>query len=137
MSNGFIGAELLKDISCANYPFTHNNKFIAWPFNLKECVLKYGREIIPNSLGLYHLFDGADLVYIGMSKNLRTRLLYHLSDVNMPFDNVIWFPVNLFLPGSTISDVLKIEKRLIKMHRPSLNLRHITSNAIPNHTRVG
>jgi hypothetical protein len=113
----------------ASKPYFSDGMKIGHPFNLSDAVNELGKEIIPDELGIYHLFLDDHLVYVGMSKNLRERLLYHLKDDEMPFDNVLWFCGNDF-KDKTIKDVLQIEKNLIKRLRPPLNMRHYSTNKL-------
>lgn len=101
-----------------------NGDKIGRPFCLKTMVELYGREVIPDDLGWYHLFYEGRLVYIGMSKNLRGRLMYHLKNPDMIFDAVLYFPSCGTL---TLEQVLKIETKLIKHFKPSLNITCINS----------
>ena len=72
-------------------PFIHNDKEVGYPFNLNTAVNMFGKNVIPEDQGIYHLFHKGRLVYVGMSKNLRGRLLYHLKDDEKVFDAVLWF----------------------------------------------
>ena len=60
------------------------------------------------------------LVYVGMSTNLRGRLLQHLRDESKVFHNVLWFCCQ----DKTIEEVLELEYIMIKKFKPSLNLTH-------------
>jgi hypothetical protein len=103
-------------------PFKSNNIEVGYPFDLDVAVRTFGREIIPEALGIYHLFYKGRLVYIGMSKNLRGRLLYHLKDPDKVFDGVLWFDCN----DRSIENVLNIESKLIRRHMPPLNIECIS-----------
>lgn len=120
----FIGEDILKDIPTSNSPFIVDGNIIGIPFSLSHLVNKYGKEVIPNCLGIYHLFYYDQLVYVGMSKNLRGRLLGHLKDSDMVFHNVLWFCANMWKDNTTIEDVLKIEYKMIKKYKPVLNSVH-------------
>ncbi len=120
----FIGEGLLKGRVNTCKPFIVNGHEIGTPFNLKDLIKTFGKNIIPDELGVYHLFYHDQLVYIGMSKSIRKRLIQHLRDEDMPFHNVLWFCAsNWNEDGSkaTIKDVLKFEYRLIKTFKPVLN----------------
>ena len=56
-----------------------------------------------------------------MSKNLNGRLLCHLKDKDMEFNNVLWFCASEWKKDATISEVLKIEHKMIKKYKPVLN----------------
>lgn len=120
----YIGDRYMKDIRSSKNPYIHNGIEIGLPFNLGDVVRKFGKEIIPKELGIYHLFYKEQLVYIGMSKNLRGRLLYHLRDNDMCFDNCLWFCTGTF--GYDIKDTLKIENAMIKKFKPALNTQGLS-----------
>jgi excinuclease UvrABC nuclease subunit len=98
----------------------YNGEIIGHPFNLSQTIDTLGKDIIPNVMGIYHLFYKDMLVYIGMSKNLRGRLMQHLKDESKVFQNVLWFSCE----DKTIDQVLNIEYNMIKKFKPSLNLTH-------------
>lgn len=123
VSGSFIGEEYLKDILISP-PFTVDGVIIGYPFNLQQVINKYGKEIVPNCLGIYHLFFNDQLIYIGMSKKIRERLLCHIKDNDMPFNNVLWFCAELWKNEATIKDVLQIEYKMIKKFKPVMNSQH-------------
>lgn len=110
----------LEHIERAPEPYKYNGEIIGHPFNLAQTIDSFGKDIIPNVMGIYHLFYKDMLVYIGMSKNLRGRLMQHLKDENKVFHNVLWFCCE----DKTIDQVLNIEYNMIKKFKPSLNLTH-------------
>lgn len=120
----YIGKEFLECIDKSDKPFVLDGVEIGMPFNLQMLVNQYGKKAIPNCLGIYHLFYNDQLVYIGMSKNLRGRLLGHLKDKDMPFNNVLWFCAHLWKEDATVADVLRIEHNMIKRYKPALNCTH-------------
>jgi excinuclease UvrABC nuclease subunit len=124
MSSTFIGNEFMEDIQHASEPFTVDGRTIGLPFNLEQAVTKFGYEIIPDELGIYHLFYENQLVYIGMSKRMRGRLKTHLKDKNMPFNNVLWFCASEMSGDVTVEDIMRIEHKMIKKFMPALNLEH-------------
>lgn len=101
--------------------FIYKNMHIGHPFCLVTAVKVFGKEIIPDTLGIYHLFYKGNLVYIGMSQNLRGRLLYHLKDPCKIFDGVLIFEAK----HKTLKDILNIEANMIKEFSPSLNIAYI------------
>ena len=123
VSGSFIGIEYLEGIEMSN-DFTVDGVVIGKPFNLQMVVSRFGKEIIPNCLGIYHLFYKDQLIYIGMSKNIRGRLLQHLKDKDMPFNNCLWFCADMWREDATIEDVLKLEYIMIKKFKPVLNSVH-------------
>jgi excinuclease UvrABC nuclease subunit len=102
--------------------FVSDGVVIGYPFNLQEAVQIFGKDVIPNELGIYHLFYDEQLVYIGMSRKLRSRLLSHLRDADKPFHTCLWFLASDCGNNITTEDILKAERRLIKKFKPSLNI---------------
>ena len=101
-------------------PYIYNGEMIGHPFNLKDAISFFGKNVIPETQGIYHLFYRDMLVYVGMSKSLKGRLVQHLKDEGKVFDNVLWFE----LPDKTIEEILNLEYNMIKKFKPSLNLTH-------------
>jgi hypothetical protein len=120
----YVGENYMKSVSKSETPFIVNGVVVGHPFNLQEAINIFGKDVIPPTLGVYHLFYQDQLVYIGMSKNLKGRLLCHLKDNDMEFNNVLWFCASLWKKDATISDVLKIEHKMIKKYKPALNSVH-------------
>lgn len=104
--------------------FVYDGIKVGTPFDLEQAVAVYGRDVIPNKLGIYHLFLEDRLVYIGMSKNLQGRLMYHLKDKSMIFNYCLWFCADVF--GYTLEDVLRLERNMIKTHCPPLNTQYVS-----------
>ena len=117
-----ISTEVIK-VPHYKEPFKHNDKEVGYPFDLKTAIDVFGKEVVPEVQGIYHLFYKGRLVYVGMSKNLRGRLLYHLKDPEKVFDAVLWFKME----DRSIDEILDFERKMIKHHVPPLNLEHITS----------
>lgn len=115
--------ERIDSIQFCSEPYMHNGEIIGYPFNLNDAIAAFGKEIIPDVQGIYHLFYKDMLVYVGMSKSLRGRLLQHLKDESMVFQNVLWF----CLEKEGIEEVLEYEYRIIKKLKPSLNITHANS----------
>lgn len=113
----FYGIELYKE------PFFYNGLEIGRPYCLGSVLGTWGVEMLPAKVGIYHLFFEGRLVYVGMSKNLRKRLLYHFKDKDMIFDGVLHFVMEE--PQYTLEDVLRTETKMIKVHRPPLNTQSI------------
>jgi hypothetical protein len=126
---GYIGHDLIDGrIETSPHPFIVDGVTIGLPFNLAQLINLYGKEIIPNKLGIYHLFYNEKLVYIGMSRKIRGRLLSHLKDKKMPFNNVLWFCASMAGPEYTIEKIMQIEYNMIKRFKPSLNIIGASSN---------
>jgi hypothetical protein len=125
----FIDYNKLKNkVRFSDTPFVVNKSVIGLPYNLSDLISYLGKEIIPNTLGIYHLFYNEQLIYIGMSKNLRGRLLHHLKNNDMPFNNCLWFCAKNWKKNATIKDILEIEYKMIKTFKPVLNTIHFNSN---------
>ena len=123
VSGSFIGQQYLNGIEMSN-DFIVDGVIIGKPFNLLMVINRFGKEIIPNCLGIYHLFYKDQLVYVGMSKNIRGRLLQHLKDKDMPFNNCLWFCAENICESANIEDVLRLEYKMIKKFKPVLNSTH-------------
>jgi len=123
----FIANNFLKrrNIRQANTPFVVDGKVIGLPFNLQDVINNIGKKIIPDKLGIYHLFQDDRLVYIGMSKNVRNRLLGHLIDDDMPFNNCLWFISSEFTKERTVKEIFNIERNMIKRFRPIFNIQYV------------
>jgi hypothetical protein len=115
----YIG-EFLTDEFTSETPFIVNGELIGCPFNLQMLIHRYGKDFVPNCIGIYHLFSDNKLVYIGMSINIRKRLIEHLRDDTKVFNNVLWFCTK----DRTIDMVLELERNMIKFHNPILNKQH-------------
>ena len=115
----FIGEEY--GLATYENPFIVDGIEIGYPFNIRKAVDRFGKDIIPDCLGIYHLFFDEQLVYIGMSKNLRARLLCHISDEDKVFTHVLWFCADKWKPNATIADVMHIERVMIRKMKPVLN----------------
>lgn len=113
----FLGIDLYKE------PFFYNGLEIGRPYCLASLLGTWGIDMLPPKVGIYHLFFEGRLVYIGMSKNLRKRLVYHFKDKDMIFDGVLHFVMEE--PKYTLEYVLKTETKMIKAHRPPLNTQSI------------
>ncbi len=126
----FIGKKELEGagVRTANFIYTCEGLQIGVPFHLGDLVKKFGKQMIPDVLGIYHLFYNDNLTYVGMSKKLRGRLLWHLKDDNMPFTWCMWFCAETL--GSEYIDnveaILRLESNMIKALKPSMNTQHIS-----------
>jgi excinuclease UvrABC nuclease subunit len=72
-----------------------------------------------NCPGVYFLFDGEELVYIGKSWNCFLRVAEH---TRKETDKV--FTSWSFVPTEYDESLLELEKQLIKEHRPKYNVQH-------------
>jgi hypothetical protein len=115
----FMGIPLYKE------PFTHNGLEIGRPYCLASLLGTFGMQALPPKVGIYHLFFEGRLVYIGMSKNLRKRLVYHFKDKDMIFDGVLHFVLEE--PEYSLEDVLRYESKMIKVHKPPLNTQNLSA----------
>ena len=110
----------LKNLRRAPTPYIYNGEMIGHPFNLEDVLNFFGEDAIPETQGIYHLFYKDMLVYIGMTKRIRGRLIQHLRDEGKVFHNVLWFEME----DKTIEQILETEYNMIKKFKPSLNLTH-------------
>jgi len=117
----YIGQSILDDnrIRRASSPLVHNGVIIALPFNLGDLIKTDLKSLIPESYGIYYLYYDDILVYIGMSSNLKNRLLGHYKKNDMEFNNVIWFSTEYF--GKTLAETFKLESSMIKVYKPFYN----------------
>jgi predicted GIY-YIG superfamily endonuclease len=70
--------------------------------------------------GVYFLYQGKEIVYIGMSdKNIMERICAHTEDTEKGFDS---FTFNSH--GGTKKQIEHIEKLMIKKYNPKYNVRH-------------
>jgi hypothetical protein len=115
-------AKEVKNIPHYKEPYIYKGFTIGYPFDLTVALSSWGKDIIPSEQGIYHLFYKGNLVYIGMSKSLRGRLLYHVNDVDKVFDAVLWFTMK----DKSLEDILTIETNMIKKFTPALNISCIT-----------
>ena len=112
----------IKHIPRYKEPFRHKGVDIGYPFDLHAAVDRLGSAIIPEVMGIYHLFYKGRLVYIGMSRNLRGRLLYHIKDPEKVFDAVLFFNAE----DKSLEKVLEIEANMIRHFVPPLNTECIS-----------
>jgi hypothetical protein len=126
-SQVFIGQATLKQMGVrySETPYLFNGEVVGFPFNLDDLVNQFGKDLIPEKLGIYHLFYNERLIYIGMSTKLRSRLLGHLKRKLIPFNYVLWFCADQWKYDATVNDVLDIEMRMIQHHIPPFNSRGI------------
>jgi predicted GIY-YIG superfamily endonuclease len=101
------------------------------PFALSGLLYYFDKEIIPDCMGVYWLVKNDRIVYIGMARNLRKRLLYHYKNKHketaIAFDSVSWFPSWMHAEEETVEQTLKLEKVMIQHHIPALNMKHLSS----------
>lgn len=71
---------------------------------------------------IYCLIKGKEVVYVGKTINIQSRILTHKKDENKDFDS---FSIISKLPND-ISDaeLLKLEEKYIKLLKPKLNIMH-------------
>lgn len=67
--------------------------------------------------GLYFLYLGDDLVYIGKSNNIRGRLIQHIDAGDKDFDSWSYFEMD-------VPSCIQAERELIQRFRPKYNLVH-------------
>jgi len=129
-----IGADNLRKAGIRQYesPYIFQGEVIGFPFSLADLVSAKMDFLIPEKMGIYHLFLAGRVVYIGMSKSLKSRLLYHLNDKLMYFDSVLWFcteDLGLDDDKCPLKKTLELEANMIKMVMPPLNTQHFVKNS--------
>ena len=81
-------------------------------FDLQEQIsLSFGDEPIR---GVYELFLGGDLVYVGQSKNVQNRIMTHIREGNLMFDS-------FNMTKCEVGDLNDIEARYIVERKPLKN----------------
>ena len=73
-------------------------------------------ELIGNSPGIYALYDGADLYYVGKSTDLRKRVKIHLKDRHL----ASWTHFSLYLVREA-EHIHEIESLLVRIANPKGN----------------
>ena len=81
--------------------------------------------------GVYALFDGEELVYIGQSNNLYYRIGQHINDNTKVFDSFEVFE----LPTYNKADIDDIEITLISWFNPKFNIRCSEQKQTHHHTK--
>jgi excinuclease UvrABC nuclease subunit len=73
--------------------------------------------------GIYFLFDkGVNLIYIGMTKNIRRRIYQHLYSLNKKFpDNFIKYFCFVELSEDNFVFSKELEDKMIKFYKPLFN----------------
>ena len=104
-----------------NFEGEWKDSLIADPASLDITLLpKFKEKDIPDIEGLYFLFDQAELVYIGVSNQIKRRIRYHLSVAGQrrypkkisKLSTYLLFDYNV---------ALKLERIFIAYHRPKYN----------------
>ncbi len=73
-------------------------------------------QVSRKAIGLYFLYSGDELVYIGQSRSIRSRLLAHKRAGNLcGVTSARWWHCQ----GHWVREILVIEKSLIRKYRPS------------------
>jgi len=117
-------AALIEKVPHYKTPLIHDGEIIGYPYCIETAVQIFGKEVISERHGIYQLFYKESMVYVGMSKNLRKRILYHIQDKDKIFDAAMIFP----LPEYSLKEILDIEACMIKHYTPSLNVSHLCKN---------
>lgn len=75
----------------------------------------HSRDELPNYEGIYVLADGCEIVYIGQSTRIRSRLYKHHSYYNPLIHSVlVWYEPDAIKR-------LELEKQMIKKYNPVYN----------------
>jgi len=99
------------------FKFIVNGKCIGRPFWLQTFVNVFSSSMPVR--GVYWLFSEMELVYIGISNNIKSRINNHIQDGFKDFDAVM---VTEF--EGTDKQLMEYEAMLIKKMNPKYNIRH-------------
>jgi hypothetical protein len=78
-------------------------------------------DILHMEHGVYFLFCGKELIYIGKSRRCHERVLTHTKEGRIPFDRFVVLPIEeRWLDG--------VEAFLISEMKPSFNIKHVTQS---------
>jgi hypothetical protein len=83
--------------------------------DLRAQSAAYAFDELPDECGLYFLFSGDCLLYIGMSVDIAARIIAHRRARRIPFDRFAW----LALPSLLLR---RVEWDLIRRERPPFNI---------------
>jgi hypothetical protein len=75
-----------------------------------------GRLSLPNGAGIYFLFLGRELQYVGQSKSLMSRIGQHMYEERIAFDSVSWLSCD-------VGELNRLESAHIRILRPAMNQR--------------
>lgn len=84
-------------------------------------------DLVHEGLGIYFLFEGKSLVYIGSSKNVRKRIMCHIREMRIKFSHIFWIESDL---KSNRYQTYCHEKHLIKKHKPAFNAKNLVYSNI-------
>jgi predicted GIY-YIG superfamily endonuclease len=78
---------------------------------------------------IYCLIKDNEIVYVGKTINIQTRILTHKKDNGKDFDS---FSIIAKLPNEiSEQELLKLEEKYIKLLKPKLNIVHNIENQLP------
>lgn len=98
----------------------HRTEILAEMVDIEKRSLLYESHYLKNNgfvPGVYFLFKGIDLVYIGESQCIMPRICQHYGQKN--FDA---YRIYAVMPIE--NERKRLEKKLIRKHRPILNTQH-------------
>jgi hypothetical protein len=75
--------------------------------------------LISDGMGIYHLFSGGLLSYVGVTNNFRRRIKEHLNSDKL-FDAFLFFGTETHF---TMKHLERIERKMIDAYKPTLNLK--------------
>jgi hypothetical protein len=89
---------------------------IATPDDLPTPLCQYRgiEKLNPQLCGIYFLVQGDEVVYVGQSVNLHSRISSHIADGHKQFDRV-------FFRRAAPAELNPLEARFIRVLRPKLN----------------
>lgn len=107
--------------------------------NQGEVQVDYFGALAPVTSGVYLLMDGDDVVYVGMSGNIKNRIAQHRSaakgrkgrDIKKPFDCIAVINV------AGQNTAMEIERDLVFRLRPKFNTTHAKAFPHPRTEKTG
>ena len=85
---------------------------------LVSCIDDGMKLLISEGKGVYHLFSGGSLAYVGITNNFRRRLFEHTKTDKL-FDAFLFFESKTH----SMKELERIERKMIMQYNPVLNLR--------------
>lgn len=96
--------------------------------NLKRYLLNNKKDVLFFKF-IYCLIKDNEIVYVGKTINIQSRILTHKRDEGKEFDS---FSIIAQLPNEiSEQELLKLEEKYIKLFKPKLNIVHNINNQLP------
>jgi len=89
--------------------------------SLKQYLISNKKQILFFKF-IYCLIDNEEVVYVGKTINIQSRIITHKKDESKTFDS---FSIITKLPNEiSDSELLKLEEKYIKLLKPKYNIMH-------------